>query len=126
MWVDVEALATAYLINDLPQRLPEGDAATISKQVPDPLPEMLVRLILSGGQRRTIVHRDSLLTLECWSTRGDAAAAHLAEIVYSSLDDWELVPAFDGWTAGPYSDPDPDTGVSRYVMTCIVRHRIED
>lgn len=126
MWVDVEALTTQYLTDELPSRLPEGVSAVIAKNVPEPLPALLVRLMLSGGQRRTLVHRDSLVTLECWAKSGDAAASRLAEIVYSALDDWVLVPDFDGWTAGPYLDPDPDTGVSRYVMTCIVRHRIED
>ena len=101
---------------------PESAATT----VPDPRPGRFLRLMLSGSERRTIVHRDTRITIECWNSAGEAAAAHDAELVYMAMDAWDLVPDFDGFPSGPYTQPDPETGTPRYVMTCLVRHRMEN
>lgn len=126
MWADAEAMTIAYLTDHLPAVLPPDVEASLSTGIPEERPPRLVRVMLSGSQRRTIVHRDSRITLECWSDHGEADASALMEAVYQAIDDWELVPPFDGWPSGPYLQPDPDTGTSRYVATCIVRHRAED
>ncbi|MCL1838658.1 MAG: hypothetical protein FWG47_05005 [Propionibacteriaceae bacterium] len=117
MWADVEAMCKTYLDN-------AGLGVPVGTVIPTDV-ERFVRLQLGGSQRRTLVHRDSLVTVECWSV-GEQDAAHLAELVYHVLDEWELVPAFDGWRSGPYPQPDPETGISRYVMTVIIRHRMEE
>lgn len=118
MFVDVEKIARTYL----------ADATTLptSTAVPKPRPRRFLRLQVGGSQPRTLVHRDTLLTVECWNADSEAAASHDAELVYEVLDAWDLVPTFDGWRSAPYPQPDPDTGCPRYVMTCVVRHRLED
>lgn len=127
MWADAEAMALGYLEAALPALLgPDEPPVALATGVPDPRPPRLVRLMLSGSTRRTLVHRDSRITVECWSDDGEADASRLMEHVYAALDGWELVPPFDGWPSGPYLQPDPDTGTSRYVATCLVRHRAED
>lgn len=122
MWADAEAMTRAYLLGTLPAR---GLSVPVATAVPDPRPARFVRLMASGSSRRTIVHRDTRITVEVWNAAGEAAAALDAECVYLALEDWELVPDFDGWPSGPYPQPDPDTGTPRYVMTCLVRHRLE-
>lgn len=127
MWADAEAMTLDYLAEHLPPRLDDGETVAMSTGVPkEDRPPRLVRVMLSGSTRRTLVHRDSRITVECWSDLGEADASRLMEHVYSVLDGWELVPPFDGWPSGPYLQPDPDTGTPRYVATCLVRHRAED
>ncbi|MFT3877140.1 MAG: hypothetical protein QM708_12065 [Propioniciclava sp.] len=123
MWADAEKMTLDYLAAALPGRLDED--VVLSTTVPSPLPDCLVRVMSSGSERRTIVHRDSRITVECWWPGDESRASRLAEIVYETLDEWELLPAFDGWPSGPYPQPDPTTGCPRYVMTCVVRHRTE-
>ena len=119
---DALAMARAYLLNRPELGL---SADTCSVDVPDPRPARFVRLMDSGSERRTIVHRDSRVTVEAWNAAGSAAAKQDAEDVYAALDEWELVPDWDGWPSGPYAQPDPGTGTPRYVMTCLIRHRME-
>lgn len=122
MWDDALARTRAYLIDAL---LARGLDVPVGTTVPDPRPGRFVRLVDSGSERRTLVHRDSRVTVEAWNAGGEAAAVADAEVVYDVLDSWELVPAFGGFPSGPYAQPDPDTGTPRVVMTCIVRHRSE-
>lgn len=122
MWADALALCRTYLIDQPGLNL---TADNCSAHVPDPRPVRFVRLMDSGSERHTIVHRDSRITVEAWNADGEAAAKQDAEALYVALDEWELVPDFDGWPSGPYAQPDPDTGTPRYVMTCLIRHRME-
>lgn len=122
MWADALTLIRDYLLAGLPARGLDVPVATV---VPDPRPDQFIRLVDSGSERRTLVHRDSRITVEVWNATGEAAAVEDAELVYDALDNWELVPPFDGFPSGPYAQPDPDTGTPRVVMTCIVRHRSE-
>lgn len=124
MWADAETLAKNYLEAanlgvPIATVIPDADR-------PGGRPARFIRLQSGGSRRRTLVHRDTRITIECWSELGEADAATLAEQIYEVLDEWELVPTFDGWQAGPYPQPDPDTGTARYVMTVIIRHRMED
>lgn len=118
MFADVEAMARAYLDARFAEK--------VTTTVPKPRPARFIRLMSGGSQPRTLVHRDTLLTVECWDAAGESVAARFAEGVYEALDAWDLVPDFDGWRSAPYPQPDPDTGCPRYVMTCVVRHRMED
>ncbi len=129
MWADAEVMALAYLRETLPPLLESSgdyDPVVLSTTVAEGRPPRLVRVMLSGSERRTVVHRDSKITLECWSDRGEADAARLMEHVYAAIDAWDLVPPFGGWPSGPYLQPDPTTTTARYVATCVVRHRAED
>ena len=124
MWADAEAMARAYLLDALPAHGLDG--VPVSTTVPKPRPARFVRLMSSGSERLTLVHRETRITAEVWNAAGVAEAARDAEAVYMALDGWDLVPPFDGWPSGPYPQPDPTTGTPRYVMTCAVRHRMED
>lgn len=115
-------MARDRLLAELPAR---GLDVPIGAQVPNPRPPRFVRLMNSGSERRTIVHRDTRVTVEVWNEGGPAAAVADAEIVHEVLDEWPFVPTFDGWPSSPYEQPDPDTGIPRVVMTCIVRHRTD-
>lgn len=123
MWADALAMCREYLIGYPGLELTE---ATCGSHVPAPRPARFVRLVDSGSTPRTIVHRDSRVTVEAWNDGGEAAAKQDAESLFAALDAWELVPDWDGWPSGPYSQPDPDTGAPRYVMTCLIRHRMEN
>lgn len=121
---DPEAVVVAYLNTRL---VADGDTARASTRVPAQRPPRFVRAILTGTARRAVSRRDAQVTVECWAPDGPAAAA-LGEKVYAWLDVLDVgashVPqAPDGWLGGPYSQPDPDTGTPRYVMTVIVRQR---
>ncbi len=118
MWVDAEALTVDYLKS-------RGLEVPVFTDLPELLPQEFVHVMLTGSERRTVVHRDSKLTVECWAQGDPQRACELAERVYALIDDWELVPVFGGWLAGPYPQPDPETGCPRYVMTFIARHRSE-
>lgn len=122
MWADAEELTRSYLLGALSSR---GLSIPVATTVPRERPPRFVRLMASGSSRRTIVHRDTRITVEVWGSTSEAATASDAEAVYEALDEWELVPDFDGWASGPYPQPDPNSGAPRYVMTCIVRHRLE-
>lgn len=123
MWADALAMCRTYLIDH-----PDLDYTddTCDASVPDPRPDRFLRLVDSGSERRTVVHRDSRVTVEVWNADGTAAAKRDAEAVYAALDEWELLPVWDGWPSGPYSQPDPESGTPRYVMTCLIRHRQEN
>ena len=123
MWTDALAMTRTYLLDTLPAL---GLGVPVGTTVPDPRPARFVRLLDSGSERITLVHRDSRVTAEVWNAGGEAAAVLDAERVHDALDAWELVPDFDGWPSSPYAQPDPDTGIARVVMTCIVRHRTEN
>ena len=123
MWADALAMCRAYLIERPELGLTE---ATCGTHVPNPRPPVFVRLIDSGRDRRTIVHRDSRVTVEAWNDGGEGAAKLDAEALYAALDEWALVPDWDGWPSGPYAQPDPESGAPRYVMTCLIRHRMEN
>ncbi|MBK7822822.1 MAG: hypothetical protein IPJ61_17610 [Tessaracoccus sp.] len=130
-WADPEAMVIAYLTEHLPERLtpdPFGPPMQVAfaTAVPDPRPDRLVRVMLSGSERRTVVHRRSKITIEAWSDHGEADASALMEAVYNTLDAWQLVPPFDGWPSGPYQQTDPKTSTSRYIATCIVQHRAQE
>lgn len=116
---DAEALVVEYLTDKVD--------AHVSTRVPNPRPERLVRVILTGSARRTLTHEDAQVTVECWSPSAPDAR-DLAADVYGWLGTLDVNGAHvpqgpDGWLGGPYSEPDPETGTPRYVMTVIVRQR---
>lgn len=121
---DPEAVVISYLNGAL---VAAADPARASTRVPTTRPASLVRVMLTGMVRRSTSHRDAQVTVECWATDG-VAAARLADKVYDWLADLDVgsshVPQGpDGWVGGPYSQPDPDSGTPRYVMTVILRQR---
>lgn len=106
-----------------------GRSTRAATYVPTPRPVEFVRVILTGAVRESVSHRAAQVTVECWAGSGPAAAA-LADDVYDALAALDVggshVPQGpDGWVGGPYSQPDPDTGSPRYVMTAILRQRQE-
>lgn len=118
MWVDAEELTVQYLKT-------KNLGVEVFTDLPVELPDEFIRVTLSSSERRTLIHRDSKITIECWAAGDTQRACQLAEQVYAVIDEWRLVPDFGGWIAGPYPQPDPETGCPRYVATFIVRHRAE-
>lgn len=119
---DAEAVVIGYLN---PLLIADGDTARASTRVPAERPGRLVRPVLTGSSRRSLSKEDAQVTVECWAPNSADARA-LAGKVYGWLSALDVggshVPAGPaGWVGGPYSDPDPDTGSPRYVMTVIVR-----
>lgn len=119
---DAEGVVIGYLN---PLLIADGDTARASTRVPGDRPGRLVRVILTGATRRNLAQQDAQVTVECWAPDGPAAHS-LARKVYGWLNALDLPGAHvplgsNGWLGGPYSQPDPDTGSPRYVMTVIVR-----
>lgn len=95
--------------------------------VPNPRPTRFVRLMQAGATIRSVAHRDVRVVVECWEA-SEAAAERLADLVQGWLVEMNTsaghVPqGRDGWLGGPYSQPDPDSGTPRYVMTVNLRQR---
>lgn len=95
--------------------------------VPSPRPARFVRLMLAGATVRSVAHRDARVVVECWET-SEAAAERLADLVHGWMCDLDapgghVPPGASGWLGGPYSQPDPDSGTPRYVMTVNFRQR---
>lgn len=122
---DAEGVVIAYLNRLL---VADGDTARASTRVPSERPGRLVRVMLTGSSRTNVSRRDAQVTVECWAPDGPAAE-RLADKVAGWLVDLDesashVPQGADGWVGGPYSDPDPDTGSPRYVMTVILRQRL--
>ncbi|MCL1922784.1 MAG: hypothetical protein FWG15_02795 [Propionibacteriaceae bacterium] len=120
MWADVEELTINYLLNS------DIDVPVLSMiPAPEDLPQRFIRIQQVGSERRTLVHRRDMISVECWSQLGKADAKTLSETVYQILDNWEKVPDFGGWPAGPRFEADDETGTPLYEMRCIVSHRTD-
>lgn len=120
MFADPEDLVIGYLDAHL-------DVGVSSRLPADPLPEAVVRVMLTGSTRRSVTHRDAQVTVECWAY-SSTAAMDLAGQVHDLLEQLDTpgghVPQGpSGWLGGPYADDDPLTGTPRYVQTVIVRQR---
>lgn len=123
---DAEGVVVSYLNAAL---MEDGDTARASTRVPGERPGRLVRVILTGSNRRNLAQEDAQVTVECWAPNGPDARA-LARKVYGWLSALDAPGAHvpvgsSGWVGGPYSMPDPETGTPRYVMTVIVRQTSE-
>ena len=97
--------------------------------VPKPRPSRFVRLMQAGVTTLSVGHRDVRIVVECWEA-DEEAAERLADLIFGWLSAMStpdgLVPdGPDGWLGGPYSQPDPDSGSPRYVMTAIVRQGVQ-
>ena len=124
MFPDAEGAVVAYLNGRLTTA---GDAARASTRVPSTRPDRFVRAILTGSTRTSVSHRNAQVTVECWDT-SETGAERLADQVHAWLCEMDTAGGHvpqgpDGWLGGPYSEPDPDSGSPRYVMTVIVRQR---
>lgn len=125
MWADAEAMTLAHLRDTLPPLLEASgdyDPVTLSTTAPEEPPSRLVRVMLSGSERRTVVHRDSKITLKCWSNQGEAEASRLMEHVYAAIDAWDLVPHLEAGhpalTSNPTRRPAPrDTSPHAWFAT---------
>lgn len=104
-----------------------GDSARTFGGVPSPRPDRFVRLMCVGTATTSLAHRDVRIVAECWETSESNAEA-FGDTVSDLLASMDAAsghvpngPA--GWAGGPYSQPDPDSGTPRAVMTFILRQR---
>jgi hypothetical protein len=120
VFADAEAAWRTYLdaLLDVP----------VSVKVPNPRPDSFVRVIRTGGPRKTISVDDVQLTIECWAS-DTVTAAELA------LETRSYVNAAQGghvggvWCGmvremgGPANLPDPSTDQYRYSWTVMAAMR---
>ncbi|RRD03227.1 DUF3168 domain-containing protein [Arachnia propionica] len=115
------------IICDYLNETPALSGVSAFSRVPDPRPPKLIRATLTGSRRRSLIHRDARVTVECWAPT-DAEAYELGaqvEQALSGLDTaWAFMPGGEGgWVSGPTELPDPDSGSPRVVMTANLRQR---
>lgn len=118
---DLEAVAVAWLN-------PLLDPVKVRTEVPNPRPDELVKITLTGGSDPDIVSRWSQLTFECWALESDRASEICRRVA-------AYVRAIEGETVAgvfvrkvrtvgaPVSFPDPDTALPRYQVTLELNHR---
>lgn len=102
-----------------------GDSARAFGGVLKPRPDRFVRLMRAGTITLSVAHRDVIVVVECWET-SEYDADCFGDLVHDWLVDLHTPEGFvpqgpDGWLGGPYSQPDPDSGTPRSVMTVILR-----
>lgn len=125
----LDGIPVSVAVPDVELLTVDGDvipATTHPDEGRDDYDDSFIRVLLSGENRKTLVHREALVTVEVWCTDGEQAASDLMQIVYDALDDWDPVPPFDGWASGPYSMPDPHSGIARYIGEILVVYRIDE
>lgn len=127
MFPDAEAAVVAYLN---PLLIAATLTARASTRVPNPRPSTFVRVTRTGGSRRSVAHEDAQITVECWALTSTDAAT-LTRRVQSWLTAMDTPTAHvpqgsSGWVGGPSYLEDPTARGPRYVMTCIVRTRLQE
>lgn len=95
----------------------------VGTRVPNPRPDELVRVSMTGGHRRNLGQAGLDVLVECWAP-DRAGADRLAQRVWLAFDraDGTRVGA-DVWVAhvslgAPIHRPDPDTSHERYQFPC--------
>lgn len=104
-----------------------SDPARAYGGVPNPRPTRFWRLLRAGATTLSVAHRDVRIVVECWES-DEARAETFGDWTHGLLSALNLsgghVPqGAGGWLGGPYSQPDPDSGTPRSVMTVILRQR---
>lgn len=74
---DAEAMAVSWLTG----KLAGVDVAT---KVPNPRPDLFVKVSRTGGARRDLAYREARLTFECWALN-ETDASGLAELGYAHM-----------------------------------------
>ncbi len=90
-------------------------------------PARFVRLMLVGTTSTDVGHCNRRITAECWE-QSEEAAERLGDLIQGWLREMDIpeghVPQGPrGWVGGPYSQPDPESGIPRSVMTFILRQK---
>lgn len=115
------------IIRDHLQGTPELSGVPAFSRVPAERPPILIRAVLTGSRRRSLIHRDARVTVECWAptdTEAHQLGAQVEEALSNLDTSWAFVPGGDGgWVGGPAELPDPDSGTPRVVMTVNLRQR---
>lgn len=109
--VDAEALVVAFLT--------PLASVHVGTKVPDPRPASFVRVWRTGGAAVNRILDRPFITVQAWAA-DEVAASELARKCRQALfDGYTGMPLVRGVveTAGPYSDPDPSTGIPRYSFT---------
>ena len=124
---DPEAVVVAFLNARLANA---GLTARASTRVPNPRPQAFITANRTGGALRSVSHEDAMVTVECWAT-SSVEASTLARRVASWLveldqDGCHVPQGSAGWVGRPAYLEDPVAQVPRYVMTVIVRCRIQE
>lgn len=100
----------------------KGDTASVHREVPAVRPSRWVQVVLTGGDRHTLVSDAKQVTVSAWAGRFDQAAA-LAELCRGILGAAAGsvvggVPVYRVDEIGsPYDNPDPVTGSQRVTFS---------
>lgn len=131
---DVEAGLVGYYTAQLPalgwpaRPLPDdpdeplGGDVYVCTLIPAPRPDVLVRVLRTGGPRLDMIRDAAQVTVDVWHPVEGSAIA-LADAIRSLTEALPRHPAapFNAYRvqefAGPVSQPDPDTVTPRYVLT---------
>lgn len=127
MFPDPEAAVVKFLNAELAAATLTARAST---RVPNPRPASFVTVNRVGGSLRSVAHEDSMVTVECWAN-SSVDASTLARRVAASLvaldeDGCHVPQGSAGWVGRPAYLEDPVAQVPRYVMTVVVRARIQE
>lgn len=118
---DTEALVRSYLVSGA-----YTAGATVHTRVPSPRPAVFLRVWRTGGASLNRVVDQPLITVESWASTSDKVAwdnANVArELMLAASAAMPLVRGVEEVT-GPYYDPDPVSGVTRYTFTMRLRVR---
>lgn len=118
---DPQALLCNYLRDGLEDRGYSG--IFVGTKVPNERPDTFVRVMVVGGERRSIKVDAPRLVVESWALT-EAEAGDLAEMVRAlifSMDRYDGTQVYDvNETARPTNLPDPKTSHERFTATYIV------
>lgn len=111
MFPDAESMLVAFLKTVV--------TVPVSTRVPQTRPASFVRVWRTGGAAVNRVLDRPTITVQAWADSSvDAAelARKCREALLSKSTTMPLVRGVEEQT-GPYSDPDPETGIPRYSLT---------
>ena len=121
MFADIEPLVRTYLLGGA-----YSEGATVRTRVPNPRPKTFLRVWRTGGAAINRVLDEPLITVQSWSEESDDDASENANVARELLLNASAVmPLVRGVNevTGPYYDPDPGTGTTRYTFTVRMRVR---
>lgn len=118
---DIEKLARLHLMTGA-----YTGGASVHIKVPSTRPATFLRVWRTGGAALNRVLDEPLITVESWSSVSDGYAVDNAntarQLLLNASGSMPLVRAVEEVT-GPYYDPDPVSGVTRYTFTVRMRVR---
>jgi hypothetical protein len=112
---DVESVAMNYLQPYVP-------GIPVVTRIPNPRPDLFVRVIRTGGPQETLISERAMLTVEAWGA-SERDAINLLNVCRAWLNRSDGLMFGVQELAGPVNLPDPISSQTRYTMTFQIRVR---